>query len=41
VREIRDEYVDTAQPPASTLVQVAGLSRPAVILEADAVAIAG
>jgi enamine deaminase RidA (YjgF/YER057c/UK114 family) len=26
LREIRDEYVNTAQPPASTLVQVAGSS---------------
>jgi len=39
LREIRDEYVNTAQPPASTLVQVAGLFRPDVMFEADAVAI--
>jgi len=41
LREIRDEYVNTAQPPASTLVQVAALFRPDVMFEADAVAIAG
>ena len=41
LREIRDEYVNTEQPPASTLVQVAALFRPDVMFEADAVAIAG
>jgi enamine deaminase RidA (YjgF/YER057c/UK114 family) len=30
VRAIRDEYVDTERPPASTLVQVSGLFRPDV-----------
>ena len=40
LREIRDEYVNTAQPPASTLVQVAALFRPDVMFEADAVAVA-
>jgi reactive intermediate/imine deaminase len=39
VREIRDEYVDTARPPASTLVQVSGLFRPEVMVEIEAVAI--
>jgi reactive intermediate/imine deaminase len=39
LREIRDEYVNTEQPPASTLVQVAALFRPDVMFEADAVAI--
>ena len=39
LREIRDEYVITEQPPASTLVQVAALFRPDVMFEADAVAI--
>jgi enamine deaminase RidA (YjgF/YER057c/UK114 family) len=41
LREIRDEYVNTEQPPASTLVQVAALFRPDVMFEADAVAITG
>ena len=40
LREIRDEYVSTEQPPASTLVQVAALFRPDVMFEADAVAVA-
>ena len=39
LRQIRDEYVNTAQPPASTLVQVAALFRPDVMFEADAVAV--
>jgi reactive intermediate/imine deaminase len=39
VRAIRDEYVDTERPPASTLVQVSGLFRPEVMVEIEAVAI--
>jgi reactive intermediate/imine deaminase len=39
LREIRDEYVNTEHPPASTLVQVAALFRPDVMFEAEAVAI--
>ena len=39
LREIRDAYVNTEQPPASTLVQVAALFRPDVMFEADAVAV--
>jgi reactive intermediate/imine deaminase len=39
VRAIRDEYVDTEQPPASTLVQVSGLFRPEVMIEIEAVAV--
>jgi enamine deaminase RidA (YjgF/YER057c/UK114 family) len=41
LREIRDRYANTEQPPASTLVQVAGLFRPDVMFEADAVAVTG
>jgi reactive intermediate/imine deaminase len=41
LREIRDKYVNTEQPPASTLVQVAALFRPDVMFEADAVAVTG
>jgi reactive intermediate/imine deaminase len=40
VREIRDEYINTAQPPASTSVQVVALYRPEVMFEMDVVAIA-
>jgi reactive intermediate/imine deaminase len=39
VRAIRDEYVDTERPPASTLVQVSGLFRDDVLIEIEAVAI--
>ena len=38
VRAIRDEFVNTEQPPASTLVQVSGLFRPEVMIEVEAVA---
>src|SRR5437762_4483739 len=33
VRAIRDEYVDTRRPPATTLVQASGLFRPEVMVE--------
>jgi reactive intermediate/imine deaminase len=39
VRAIRDEFVDTEHPPASTLVQVSGLFRPEIMVEIEAVAI--
>ena len=39
VRAIRDEYVDTEQPPASTLVEVSGIFRDDVLIEIEAVAI--
>jgi reactive intermediate/imine deaminase len=39
VRAIRDEYVDTEHPPASTLVEVSGLFRDDVLIEIEAVAI--
>jgi reactive intermediate/imine deaminase len=38
VRAIRDEYVDTEQPPASTLVEVRRLVRDEFLIEIDAVA---
>ncbi|TML46880.1 MAG: RidA family protein [Actinobacteria bacterium] len=39
VRAIRDQYVDTERPPASTLVMVSGLFRPDVMVEIEAVAL--
>jgi len=39
VRAIRDEYVNTSQPPASTLVEVSGLFRQDALIEIEAVAI--
>ncbi len=38
VRSVRDEFVDTERPPASSLVQVAGLFRPGLLVEVEAVA---
>ena len=39
LRAIRDEYVDTERPPASTLVEVSGLFRDDALIEIEAVAI--
>ena len=38
LREVRDQYVNTAAPPASTLVEVRRLFREDVLLEIEAVA---
>ncbi|TDC40424.1 RidA family protein [Micromonospora sp. 15K316] len=38
VRAVRDEFVDVDRPPTSTLVQVAGLFRPDLLIEIEAVA---
>ena len=38
VRRVRDEFVDVTRPPASSLVQVAGLFRPGLLIEVEAVA---
>lgn len=38
VRLVRDEFVNTARPPTSSLVQVAGLFRPDILIEIEAVA---
>jgi enamine deaminase RidA (YjgF/YER057c/UK114 family) len=40
MRRVRDEYIDTAQPPASTLLQVVALALPELMFEVDAVAAA-
>jgi enamine deaminase RidA (YjgF/YER057c/UK114 family) len=39
VRTARDEYVDTANPPASTAVQVTALFSPDALLEVEAYAV--
>jgi enamine deaminase RidA (YjgF/YER057c/UK114 family) len=39
IREVRDRFIDTARPPASTAVQVSALVRPGVLLEIDALAV--
>ena len=38
LREVRDRFVNTKQPPASTLVRVVGLARPEFQIEIEAVA---
>src|SRR6478609_11735163 len=38
VRSVRDEFVETRRPPTSSLVQVAGLFRPDLLIEVEAVA---
>ena len=40
VREVRDEFIDTTHPPASTAVQVVALARPEFLLEVEAFALA-
>jgi enamine deaminase RidA (YjgF/YER057c/UK114 family) len=39
VRAVRDEFVDTSRPPASTAVQVVSLVRPDLLLEVEAFAV--
>jgi len=38
-REVRDQYVNVKNPPASTAVQVPGLVRPEFLVEIEAVAV--
>ena len=38
IRAVRDEFVNTASPPTSSLVQVAGLAQPDLLIEIEAVA---
>ena len=38
IRDVRDEFVNTERPPASTTVQVAALFHPDVLFEIDVVA---
>ncbi|MFG3255817.1 RidA family protein [Streptomyces sp. NPDC048172] len=40
IRTVRDEYVDTARPPASSAVEVSRLFRPDLLLEIEAFALA-
>lgn len=41
LRVVRDEHVNTANPPASTTVQVSRLFRPEFLLEVEAIAVVG
>lgn len=38
-RQIRDQFLDPAHPPASTLVQVSALFRPEFLIEIEALAV--
>src|SRR5262249_7812857 len=38
-REVRDKYVNTAAPPASTTIGVPQLARPAALFEIEAIAV--
>jgi enamine deaminase RidA (YjgF/YER057c/UK114 family) len=38
IRAVRNEFIDESRPPTSTLVQVAGLAYPDLLLEVEAVA---
>ena len=40
-REVRDQYVNTSRPPASTTVGVAALARPDAKFEVEAVVVLG
>jgi reactive intermediate/imine deaminase len=40
VRSARDEFIDTTNPPASTLIEVSRLFVPEVLIEIEAVAVA-
>lgn len=40
LRAVRDEFIDLAQPPASSAVQVAALVRPELLVEVEAIAAA-
>jgi enamine deaminase RidA (YjgF/YER057c/UK114 family) len=40
IRDIRDEFVNTDEPPASTTVEVSALFHPDVLFEIDAIAYA-
>jgi enamine deaminase RidA (YjgF/YER057c/UK114 family) len=39
IRTVRDNYVDTANPPASTAVQVVALFSPEALIEVEAYAV--
>ena len=38
VRAVRDEFIDLENPPTSSLVEVAGLFRPDLLIEVEAIA---
>ena len=38
-REVRDRYIDTSAPPASTTIAISNLARPGALIEVEAVAV--
>jgi enamine deaminase RidA (YjgF/YER057c/UK114 family) len=38
-REVRDKYIDTSAPPASTTIAISKLARPGALLEVELVAV--
>jgi enamine deaminase RidA (YjgF/YER057c/UK114 family) len=38
LREVRDQFINTAAPPASTTLQISALARPGALIEIEAVA---
>jgi enamine deaminase RidA (YjgF/YER057c/UK114 family) len=38
-RDVRDRFVDTSAPPASTTIAIAGLARPGALIEVEAIAV--
>jgi len=38
-REVRDRYIDTSAPPASTAVAISNRARPGALIEVEAVAV--
>jgi enamine deaminase RidA (YjgF/YER057c/UK114 family) len=38
-REVRDQFVDTAAPPASTAIAISALARPGALIEVEAIAV--
>jgi enamine deaminase RidA (YjgF/YER057c/UK114 family) len=41
IRAVRERYVNTAHPPASTMVVVSRLARPGWLIEIEAIAVVG
>ena len=38
IRAVRDEFINASRPPTSTLIRVAGLALPGLLIEIEAIA---